>query len=205
MKRLAILVSGNGTNMANVIQACQAGKIPADPALIVSDNPTAGALQKAKNLKVDTALIERGKFSTKSDFEKEIIRQLEAKKIDLVALAGFMRILSPEFIARFRGRIVNVHPALLPAFPGAHAIRDAYEAKVKETGVTVHFVDEGVDTGPVILQEKIPVLAKDTLESLEARIHEAEYRIYPEALRLVLSGEIKLPAHHREDEFWTND
>jgi len=105
-----------------------------------------------------------------------------------VVLAGFMRILTEGFVKKFRGRLINIHPALLPAFPGAHAIKDAWDAKVKETGVTVHFVDSGVDTGPIILQEKVSVLPNDTLETLELRIHSLEYELYPQALNLVLSG-----------------
>ncbi|MDD5226630.1 MAG: phosphoribosylglycinamide formyltransferase, partial [Candidatus Omnitrophica bacterium] len=116
---------------------------------------------------------------------------LEAHKIDLVVLAGFMRVLTEGFVKKYQGRLINIHPALLPAFPGAHAIKDAWDAKVKETGVTVHFVDNGVDTGPIILQRKVPVLPGDTLETLEFRIHGLEYEIYPEALNLVLAEKAK--------------
>ena len=205
MKRLAIFVSGSGTNMENLLKRIQAGKLACEAALVVCDNPEAPAIGKAKKIGIETALVERKNFPSKAAFEAEITRPLEAKKVDLIALAGFMRILSPEFVTRWRGRIVNIHPALLPAFPGGHAIRDAFEAKVKETGVTIHFVDEGVDTGPVILQRKVPVGPKDTLETLEAKIHAAEYELYPEAIRMVLEEKVKLPRHHHEDEFWTND
>ncbi len=205
MKRLAIFVSGNGTNMENLLAKIRSGGLPCEPALVVSDNPEAGAMEKAKKFGAEVALIERKKFPSKETFEAEILRRLEQKKIDLIALAGFMKILSPDFVRSYRGRIVNVHPALLPAFPGAHAIQETFEAKVKETGVTVHFVDEGVDTGPVILQRKIPIDPKDTLESLEAKIHGLEYEIYPEAIRMVLEGKVKLPEHHHDEEFWTND
>ena len=191
MKRIAIFVSGNGTNMENLIRQIHAGKIPAECRLVICDNPEAAAVRKAENLGVTTRLVDRKNFASKAGFEEEIIWHLAENKIDLIALAGFMRILSPDFVKRYAGRIVNIHPALLPAFPGGHAIQDAFKAKVKETGVTVHFVDAGVDTGPMILQRKIPVEAGDTLESLEARIHAAEYELYPEALRLVLEGKIK--------------
>lgn len=187
MKRLAIFVSGNGTNMENLIRRAQAGKIPAECCLVICDNPEAAAIQKAENLGVTVRVVERKNFGSKAEFEEEIIWHLAENKIDWIALAGFMCILSPDFVKRYAGRIVNIHPALLPDFPGAHAIRDSFAAKVKETGVTVHFVDAGIDTGPIILQRKIPVDPKETLKSLEAKIHAVEYELYPEALRRVLS------------------
>ena len=205
MKKIAIFVSGKGTNMENLIRQIHAGKIPAECRLVICDNPEAAAVRKAENLGVTVRLVDRKNFASKAGFEEEIIWHLAENKIDLIALAGFMRILSPDFVKRYAGRIVNIHPALLPAFPGGHPIQDAFKAKVKETGVTVHFVDEGVDTGPVILQRKVAVDPKDTLETLEAKIHAAEYELYPEALALVLSGKIKFPSHHRDSEFWAND
>ena len=205
MNRLAIFVSGSGTNMENLVRRIRGERMDCEAALVVCDDPEAPALEKAKRLGVEAAVVERKKFETKAAFEAEILRRLEQNKIDWIALAGFMRILSPEFVRRTAGRLINIHPSLLPEFPGAHAIRDAFGAKVRETGVTVHFVDEGVDTGPVILRKKVPVDPKDTLESLEAKIHAAEYEIYPEALRLVLSGKVKLPLHHRDEESWARD
>ncbi len=188
MKRLAFLVSGNGTNAQNLIRKIRAGEIAAEAAIVISDNPLAGAIEKAKQLGVDAVVVDRKKYASKSEFEAAIVKILEEKKIDLIVLAGFMRILSPEFVKRYERRIINIHPAYLPDFPGAHAIRDAFEAKAKETGVTVHFVDAGVDTGPVILQRKVRVEPGDTLESLEQRIHAVEYELYPEALNRILSG-----------------
>ncbi|MCM8775233.1 MAG: phosphoribosylglycinamide formyltransferase [Candidatus Omnitrophica bacterium] len=180
--------------MENLIRRIQAGQIfGAEPVLVISDNPQAGAISKAERLRVPVRIVERKNFLSKPEFENAIIRHLEASQIDLIALAGFMKILSPDFVKRYRGRIINIHPAYLPDFRGAHAIRDAFEAKVKETGVTVHFVDEGVDTGPIILQRKVPIDPQDTLESLEAKIHAVEYELYPEALRLVISGKAKFP------------
>lgn len=187
MKRLAFFVSGNGTNAENLIRRIRAGEIAAEPAVVISDNPSAGAIAKAKRLGVETAVVDRKKYGSKFEFEAVIINILDEKKIDWIVLAGFMRILSPEFVKRYRRKIINIHPAYLPEFPGAHAIRDAFEAKVRETGVTVHFVDDGVDTGPIILQRPVAVKADDTLESLEQRIHEVEYELYPEALKRVLS------------------
>lgn len=192
MKRLAIFVSGNGMNMENLLQKGREGKIGAEISLVVSDNPEAYALRRARKYDVECAVIERKRFDSKEAFEAEIRRHLERKKIDFVILAGFMRILSPSFVKAYRGRILNIHPALLPKFPGAHAIREAWEAKEKVTGVTVHFVDEGVDTGPVILQREVPIEKGETLESLEKKIHEAEYEIYPEAVNLVLEGKVRM-------------
>lgn len=191
--------------MENLVRKIRENNIACEPRLVVCDHPNAPAIEKAKRLGVEVTLVDRKKFSSKEDFEREIIRELEANGIDLIALAGFMRILSPSFVRRYEGKMVNIHPSLLPAFPGAHAIRDAFEAKVKETGVTVHFVDAGVDTGPVILRKKIDVSPQDTLEGLETKIHGVEYDLYPEALRRIVAGEIKLPEHHRGEEFWAND
>ncbi len=206
MKRIAFLASGNGTNAENLTKEIQAGRVPdAEARLVITDNPGAGVIERARKLKVETVALDRKKYPSKQEFEAAIRHELESRDIDLIALAGFMRILSSDFVRHFAGKIINVHPSLLPAFPGAHGIRDAFEARVKETGVTVHFVDEGIDTGPLILQKKVAVDTGETLETLEAKIHALEYRLYPEALRLVISGKVRLPAHHHEDEFWTKD
>ena len=187
-RKLAIFVSGNGTNMENILKEIKAGRIPAEAALVVSDNPGAYALKRAEKTNVECVVTERKNFPSKEAFEAEIRRHLERKKIDYIILAGFMRILSPGFVRAFPKRILNVHPALLPKFPGAHAIRDAWEAKEKVTGVTIHYVDEGVDTGPAILQREVRIDPKDTLESLEKKVHAVEYELYPEAINLVLEG-----------------
>lgn len=206
MKKIAIFISGSGTNMENLIKVSKAGKIPgAAISLVISDQPTAGGIDKARKLGVPVQVVERNKFGSKKDFEAQIFHLIDEARIDYLVLAGYMRILSNDFVRRYPGRIINVHPSLLPAFPGAHGIKDAFEAKVKETGVTIHFVDEGVDTGPIILQRKVPVAAGETLESLEAKVHAVEYEIYPEALNLVLSGKVKMPGHHHEEEFWEKD
>lgn len=192
--------------MENLIKFSKAGKLSgAKIVLVISDNPAAGGIDKARKLDIPVQVVERPKFASKKDFEAHIFHLIEEAGIDYLVLAGYMRILSNDFVRRYMGRIINIHPSLLPAFPGAHGIKDAFDAKVKETGVTVHFVDEGVDTGPIILQRKIPVTAGEPLESLETRIHAAEYEIYPEALNLVLSGQIKMPGHHHEEEFWEKD
>ena len=191
MKKLAFLVSGSGTNMENLIQRIQKGEIPAEPAIVISNKSGVKALEKAVALGVKTVVIDHKAYQDRAAFDKALSECLEKHKIDIIVLAGFMRVLTPDFVRKYYGRLINIHPALLPAFPGAHAIKDAWDAKVKETGVTVHFVDSGVDTGPVILQRKISVLPNDTLETLEARIHSLEYEIYPQALNLVLSGKAK--------------
>ena len=193
MKKLAIFVSGSGTNMQNLIIECHNGRIPAQVALVLSDNPEAKAIARARNYGVTVIAIDRKKFQDKASFETEVARAVDASKADYLVLAGFMRILSPEFVRKYKGKIINIHPSLLPAFPGAHGIRDAFEAKVPETGVTVHWVNEGTDTGPIILQEKVAVDPGRTLETLEEKIHEVEYRLYPEALRKVLKREIRFP------------
>lgn len=187
MKRIAIFVSGNGTNMENLIRKIREESISVSLELVVSDHPEAKAIERARRLGVEVALVPRKEFASKEAFEEAIARHLERKKIDLICLAGFMRILSAGFVKRYEGRMINIHPALLPQFPGAHAIKDAFDAKVSETGVTVHYVTADVDRGPVILQRQVPIYPEDTLESLEARVHSVEYQVYPEALKKVIS------------------
>ena len=174
--------------MANLIQRVRVGEIPADPVIVISNKPGVGALEKAAAMGVKAVVIDHKAYADREAFDHALSECLDSHKIDYVVLAGFMRVLTPDFVKKYQGRLINIHPALLPAFPGAHAIKDAWDAKVKETGVTVHFVDSGVDTGPVILQRKVPVLPEDTLETLETRIHQSEYEIYPEALKAVLFG-----------------
>ena len=193
MKKLAIFVSGSGTNMQNLIIECHNGRIPAQVVVVICDNPKAKAIERARNYGVTVVVIDRKQFSTQQDFEAAVMKCVDQAKVDYLVLAGFMRILSPEFVNPYKGKIINIHPSLLPAFPGAHGIRDAFEAKVPETGVTVHFVTESVDGGPVILQQKVPVAPDDTLETLEEKIHAVEYQLYPEALRKVLKREVKFP------------
>lgn len=191
MKRVAFLVSGSGTNMENLIKRIKTGEVCADPVMVVSNKPGVKALEKAVVLGVKTIVIDHTVYTDRAAFDMALSECLEEHKIDVIVLAGFMRVLTGGFVKKYYGRLINIHPALLPAFPGAHAIKDAWDAKVKETGVTVHFVDSGVDTGPVILQRKVPLLPDDTLETLEARIHQVEYELYPQALSLVLSGKAK--------------
>jgi len=190
--RIAVFASGRGTNFGALIRAVKKGLIKAELSLLVCDNPKAPAIGRAKRAGIKVALVEAYDLPDKSAFESAIIRHLEENKIDLILLAGFMRLLSPELVSRYHGRILNIHPALLPSFKGSHGIKDAFEYGAKVTGVTVHFVDEKMDHGPIILQKEVKIEESDTLESLEGKIHKIEHRLYPEAVRLFVEGRLKL-------------
>ena len=189
---IAVFASGQGTNFSAIARSVKTGKIPANLSLLVCDNPKAKVIQKAKRAGVQIFLIKRADFASKRDFEDKIIQRLEEAKIDLVVLAGFMRILSGEFIQRFRLKILNIHPAILPSFKGTQGIEDAFNYGVKVTGVTVHFVDEEMDHGPIVLQRAVKIEQSDTLHSLESKIHKIEHKIYPEAIRLFIEGRLKV-------------
>lgn len=189
---LAVFASGNGSNFSAIVKAIKQGKIKARSVILVCDNPGAFVLKRAQKSKVKVILASRQDFSSRKDFEAAIIQRLKYYKIDLIALAGFMRMLSPDFVKKYPNRILNIHPSLLPAFKGSHAIKDAFENKVPFTGVTVHFVDEKMDHGRVILQEKVGIKVKDNLTSLEKRIHSKEHKLYPQAIKLFFSGKIKI-------------
>lgn len=189
---IAVFASGKGTNFAAIIKAVKKGQIKANLALLVCDNPKAQALGRARRAGIKIALVKREDFSNKEDFEAKIIQHLEENKIDLIALAGFMRILGPELIAKYKGKIINIHPALLPSFKGAQGIEEAFSYGVKITGVTVHFVDEKTDHGPIILQREVSIEERDTLESLEKKIHKIEHKLYPEAIQLFVDGRLEL-------------
>jgi phosphoribosylglycinamide formyltransferase 1 len=187
---IAVFASGRGTNFSAIARAVKKGKIAAELALLVCDTPSAPVIAKAKRGKVKIALVERKDFPAKEEFENKIIQHLEEARIDLIVLAGFMRILSPGFVGRYKNRILNIHPALLPSFKGSEAIKDAFAYGVKATGVTVHFVDEEMDHGPVIAQTPVRIEEADTLETLEAKIHKVEHRLYPFAIQLVVEGKV---------------
>ncbi|MDD4980626.1 MAG: phosphoribosylglycinamide formyltransferase [Candidatus Omnitrophica bacterium] len=189
---IAVFASGRGTNFGAIIRAVKKGRIKANLALLVCDNPKAGAIGRAKRAGIKVALLKREDCADKKDFEAGIIRHLEENKIDLIVLAGFMRILSPEFVIKYLGRILNIHPALLPSFKGTESIKDAFDYGVKVTGVTVHFVDEKMDHGPIILQKAVNIENDETPESLEKKIHSIEHRLYPEAIRLYTEGKLKI-------------
>ncbi len=188
---IAVFASGKGTNFGAIIKAVKKGKIKANLSLLVCDNPKAGAISRAKRAGIKVALVKREDFSDKKTFEAAIIRHLEENQIGLIVLAGFMRLLSPQFVARYSGRILNIHPALLPSFKGTEGINDAFTYGAKVTGVTVHFVDEKMDHGRIILQKTVKIEEDDTLESMEKKIHQIEHRLYPEAVRLFVEGKLK--------------
>lgn len=187
--RLGILGSGSGTNMQAILDGVADGSIPAEIALVMSDNPQGYILERARKAGIPTALIDCRSFKSKypEEAQAETAAALKAAGVDLVCLAGFMRLVRAPLLEAFPDRIINIHPALLPAFPGLQAWRQALEAGVSETGCTVHYVDNGMDTGPTILQASVPVLPGDTPDSLHERILEQEHRIYPEAIRKVLA------------------
>jgi phosphoribosylglycinamide formyltransferase-1 len=191
---IAVFASGRGTNFAAIIRAVKKGKIKANLSLLICDNPKAGAIARARRAGIKIALVKREDFSSKGDFENKIIEYLQQEKIDLIVLAGFMRILSPELVTQYKNKIINIHPALLPSFKGVHGIADAFNYGVKVTGVTVHFVDEKMDHGPIILQQTVKIEEDDTLESLEAKIHKVEHKLYPEAIRLFVEGKLNIEA-----------
>jgi phosphoribosylglycinamide formyltransferase-1 len=190
--KIGILISGRGSNMVALADAVRDGRVPgAEVAVVLSDKPSAAGRIRARDRGLKTALVER-KGRTREEHEREIISVLRAHGVELVCLAGFMRLLSPCFIEEFRGSILNIHPSLLPAFPGLDAQRQAIEHGVKFSGCTVHFVDETLDGGPIITQRVVPVLDADTEEALAARILLEEHKAYPEALALVCSGKYEV-------------
>ena len=190
MTKLAVLCSGRGSDLQSIIDAINAEKFSAEIEVVITDKPNVQALTRAENAGIKNICVDRKLFSSRADFEAEILKYLA--EIDLVVLAGFMRILSPEFVKKFSGRLMNIHPSLLPSFPGAHAHRDVLAYGVKVSGCTVHFVDEGTDSGPIILQSVVEVLDDDTEETLSARVLEQEHKIYPQAIKLFVEGKLKI-------------
>jgi phosphoribosylglycinamide formyltransferase-1 len=185
--RLAVLCSGFGSNLQAIIEAVRSGQLPAEIVCVISDNPQAHCLTRARQNKIICVLLDPQKHSTRSAMDQAILSELRKYQADWVILAGFMRLLGPQLVAAYHNRILNIHPALLPSFPGVHAIKRAWEAKIPVTGVTVHFVDEGVDTGPIIVQKEVKILPGESLESLEKRIHEVEHRLYPKAIQQIIT------------------
>lgn len=196
--RLGVLGSGKGSNLTAIAKGCANGEIPAEIAIVLSDVPDAGILSQARAFGLAAEYIAPGKFRTKLDEEAEqaYTRRLIEAKVDLVVLAGFMRILKGDFLRVFSGRVVNIHPSLLPAFPGLEAWKQALEHGVKVTGCTVHLVDQGVDSGPIIAQEAVPVLPDDTPETLHERIQQVEHRLYPKVIRALAEGRIVVKGRH---------
>lgn len=191
-KVLGILASGRGTNAQAIIDAIDNGQLAAKIAIIITDNSTAAVLERAVIHHIPAFCIERSNFGTRADFEAALVAKLVEYKVDLVVLAGFMRLLSSKFIQHFAGRVMNIHPALLPAFPGLDAQQQAIDYGAKVSGCTVHFVDEGMDTGPVILQQSVPVRDDDTVDTLAARILAVEHQLYPQAIKLFCENKLSL-------------
>lgn len=189
-----MLGSGKGSNFVAIADAIAAGKIPAEVAIVLSDVESAGILEHARQRKLPARFIAPGKFRTKleEDAERAYVTALQEAKVDLIVLAGFMRVLKGDFLRAFEGRIVNVHPSLLPSFPGLEAWKQALDYGVKATGCTVHFVDAGVDSGAIIGQQPVPVLDDDTVASLHERIHKAEHELYPRCVAMIARGEISV-------------
>jgi phosphoribosylglycinamide formyltransferase 1 len=190
--RLGVLGSGKGSNFVAIADAVAAGKIPAEIAVVLSDVESAGILSRARERNIPAQFIPPGKFRTKLDEEAEraFVGALQSAKVDLVVLAGFMRVLKGDFLRAFENRIVNIHPSLLPSFPGLEAWKQALDHGVKVTGCTVHFVDAGIDAGAIIGQQTVPVLDNDTPDSLHQRIHAAEHELYPKCVAAIARGEI---------------
>jgi len=191
VKRLGILLSGRGSNFEAIAAHTAAGKIPAEIAVVISNNPRAAGLEKARARGLETVCIP-SKGLEREAYDRLVVAELEARQVDLVCLAGFMRLLSAHFVREFPSRILNIHPSLLPAFPGLEAQRQAVEHGAKISGCTVHFVDEFLDHGPIVIQAPVAVEDDDTEETLAARILREEHRIYSEAICLVLSGRFRI-------------
>ena len=191
MKRLAILLSGRGSNFEAIADSIRQGRLPARIEVVVSNRSSAAGLEKARRRGLKT-LILPSRGVARKDYDRSLVYELKRHRVDLVCLAGFMRILGPLFVRSFPNRILNVHPSLLPAFPGLRPQRQALEYGVQFSGCTVHLVDEGVDTGPVLLQAAVPVLESDDEDSLAARILAEEHRLYPRAIGMLLRNEVRL-------------
>lgn len=211
MLNLGVLASGRGSNFQAIIDEIEAGKLNASIKLLIVDNSNAYAIERTKKYSIEYLYINPKEFSSKDDFFLKIANELKARNVDLVILAGFMRIVRKPLIDAFPNRIMNIHPALLPSFPGLHGQKQASDYGVRISGCTVHFVDEGMDTGPVIIQAAVPVSPDDTEDTLSARILKLEHKIFPEAIRLYADGRlsvegrvVKIKGYELKDEYIVN-
>ena len=193
---LGVLCSGRGTNLQSIMAAVESGQIRAEIGVVLTDKPEAKALERAAAAGIPHLCVNRKECATKQEFEEKLAAELKKHQVTLVILAGFMRILTPYFVHEFSGRIMNIHPSLLPSFGGAHAHRDVLAYGVKVSGCTIHFVDEGMDSGPIILQTAVPVLDDDTEDTLAARVLEQEHILYPRAIELYLNGQLEVEGRH---------
>jgi phosphoribosylglycinamide formyltransferase 1 len=192
MKQIAVLASGQGSNLEAILEAIERGDVSGRVVLVISDRSRAPALEKARKRGIEALYLSPKDFKNRADYDRALIDQISGAGVHLVVLAGFMRLLSADFIKAFPQRIMNIHPSLLPAFPGLDGVEQAFNYGVKVTGCTVHFVDEGLDSGPVILQEAVPVIQQDTLLTLEQRIHASEHRLYSTAIDLFCRDKLKV-------------
>ncbi len=188
--RLGVLISGSGTNLGSIIDKLHRGPQGIEVAVVISDRPQAYGLKRARKAGIPAVVISPQDFAGRGEHDLAIAAELERRGVELVVLAGYMRVVTPALLERFPKRVINLHPALLPAFPGGSGIEDSLAYGVRITGVTVHFVDEGTDTGPIILQEAVDIAYNDTVESLAARIHEVEHRLLPQAIELITAGRV---------------
>ena len=188
--RLGVLASGSGSNLQSILDACAGRSIAAEVAAVICNVPGARALQRARDARVPAVLLPHQEHARREEYDARLLTELRSRGVELVCLAGFMRIVTPVLLSAFPQRVLNIHPSLLPAFPGMHGVRQALRAGVRVSGCTVHFVDEGTDSGPVLIQAAVPVLEGDTEEILAARILAQEHRIYPRAIQLVAEGRV---------------
>lgn len=193
--RLGVLASGGGTNLQSLIDCCADNSLAAEIAIVISNNPDAGALSRAEKAGIQICCINHRDFDKRTAFDHKIVQQLQESEVELVVLAGFMRIIGPIFIEAFPQQIINIHPALLPAFPGLHVQQQAIDYGARFSGCTVHFVDTGIDTGPIILQAVVPVFEEDSADDLAARILIEEHKIYPQAIQLFAEGRLQIKGH----------
>lgn len=193
--KLGVLVSGSGSNFQAIVDAISTGDLDAECRILVSNRADAFALERARKAGVPAHVLHHKEFPSREKFDEELVALLRGAEVDWIVLAGFMRVLTAPFLSAFEGRIVNIHPSLLPSFPGINAQKQAFEHGVKVSGCTVHFVDSGVDTGPIIAQQAVSVLDGDTLENLKARILEQEHLLFVKALKKIASGEVTLESH----------
>ena len=192
MKKIAVFASGSGSNFQALVDAAKANGQSYEIVLLVCDKPGAYCIERAQQAEVPSLEISPKDFATKADYEKEILQKLQMSGVELIVLAGYMRLIGETLLSAYEGRIVNIHPSLLPSFPGKDAIGQAFQAKVKITGVTVHYVDEGMDTGPIIAQEAVKMEENETRESLEAKIHQVEHLLYPNVIQKLCSTDRKV-------------
>lgn len=190
--KIGVLVSGSGTNLQSIIDRCEDGGLSAQIACVISNNEKAFALERATKHSIPAVCLKHTEFAGRTAYDEELVKVLRSHEVDLVVLAGFMRIITPVFIEAFPNAIMNIHPALLPSFPGLHAQRQAVEYGVKITGCTVHFVDAGTDTGPIIMQATVPIDDDDTEESVSSKIQAEEHRIFPKAIQLYVENRLKV-------------